>query len=245
MTSCVLPSQLLPAGCCCLQAWREQEQQQWQPCCWQQLELELQAAGRRGRPTGDWQVLLRAPLQQLQQLWRLRLQVGACTAHSRGLRRPPFTAGYVVIGAVAVSLNSSGSCGCRWVGRVVTHAAAAEGAVVAAAAGTTVIPQLHKLCTSCAQVVQSTCCYKRSRRASCKLARSRVSCACGHCVAVLGRKCSTFDYHAAACFACRNVCHSSTSSTQHTGGILCCQWDPAFSARALKQKPWSTSQQQQ
>ncbi|WIA33827.1 hypothetical protein OEZ86_006936 [Tetradesmus obliquus] len=55
-------------------AWREQEQQQWQPCCWQQLELELQAAGSRGRPTGDWQVLLRAPLQQLQQLWRLRLQ---------------------------------------------------------------------------------------------------------------------------------------------------------------------------
>lgn len=153
MTSCVLPSQLLPAGCGCLQAWCEQEQQQWQPCCWQQLELELQAAGRRGRPTGDWQVLLRAPLQQLQQLWRLRLQVGACTAHSRGLRRPPFTAGYVVIGAVAVSLNSSGSCGCRWVGRVVTHAAAAEGAVVAAAAGTTVIPQLHKLCPSCAQHV--------------------------------------------------------------------------------------------
>ncbi|KAF6252514.1 S-adenosyl-L-methionine-dependent methyltransferase [Scenedesmus sp. NREL 46B-D3] len=55
-------------------AWREQEQQQWQPCSWQQLDLELQAAGRRNRPTGGWQVLLRAPLQQLQRLWQLRLQ---------------------------------------------------------------------------------------------------------------------------------------------------------------------------
>lgn len=156
MTSCVLPSQLLPAGCCCLQAWREQEQQQWQPCCWQQLELELQAAGRRGRPTGDWQVLLRAPLQQLQQLWRLRLQVGAWPAHSRGLRRPPFTAGYVVIGAVAVSqqlwqlrLQVCGTC-CNTCG-------GSRGRCCCCScwynSDTSTAQFVHKLCPSCAQHV--------------------------------------------------------------------------------------------
>lgn len=58
-----------------IQAWREQEQQQWLPCSWQQLDLELQAAARRRKNTADWEVQLRAPVQQLEHLWRVRLQV--------------------------------------------------------------------------------------------------------------------------------------------------------------------------
>jgi hypothetical protein len=65
-----------------LQAWRELDQQQWQPCSWQQLDMELSAAARRQRPTQDWQVQLRLPVQHLQQLWALRLQVRlACCQH--------------------------------------------------------------------------------------------------------------------------------------------------------------------
>jgi hypothetical protein len=60
-----------------LQAWREADSQQWQPCSWQQLDLELSAARRRSRATHGWQVLLRAPVGHLQQLWHLRLQVCA------------------------------------------------------------------------------------------------------------------------------------------------------------------------
>jgi hypothetical protein len=58
-----------------LQAWRELDQQQWQPCSWQQLDMELSAAARRNRPTQAWQVQLRLPVRHLQQLWTLRLQV--------------------------------------------------------------------------------------------------------------------------------------------------------------------------
>lgn len=57
------------------QAWREVEEQQWQPCTWQQLDMELAAAARHKRPTQAWQVLLRAPVSDLQQLWQLRLKV--------------------------------------------------------------------------------------------------------------------------------------------------------------------------
>jgi hypothetical protein len=60
-----------------LQAWREADSQQWRPCNWQQLDLELSAALRRSRETQGWQVLLRAPVVHLQQLWHLRLQVCA------------------------------------------------------------------------------------------------------------------------------------------------------------------------
>lgn len=55
-------------------AWRELDTQQWQPCSWQQLDLEVSAAARRSRSTQDWQVLLRAPVTHLQQLWALRLR---------------------------------------------------------------------------------------------------------------------------------------------------------------------------
>jgi len=54
---------------------RRQEQQQWQPCSWQQLDMELQSAARRSQSTGGWQLQMRAPVQQLQALWQLRLQV--------------------------------------------------------------------------------------------------------------------------------------------------------------------------
>eukprot|EP00879_Flechtneria_rotunda_P013559 GHRR01014162.1.p1 GENE.GHRR01014162.1~~GHRR01014162.1.p1 ORF type:complete len:429 (+),score=125.10 GHRR01014162.1:102-1388(+) len=55
-------------------AWREQEQQQWQPCTWQQLSLELQTAIRCSRSIFQWQVQLRASVKQLEQLWHLRLK---------------------------------------------------------------------------------------------------------------------------------------------------------------------------
>lgn len=58
-----------------LQAWRELDSQQWQPCSWQQLDMEVSAAARRSRGTQEWQVLLREPVAHLQQLWHLRLQV--------------------------------------------------------------------------------------------------------------------------------------------------------------------------
>jgi len=60
------------------------EEQQWQPCTWQQLDMEVAAAVRRSRPTAAWQVQLRAPVRHLQQLWQLRLQVrgrGAVEGH--------------------------------------------------------------------------------------------------------------------------------------------------------------------
>lgn len=63
-----------------VQAWRELDEQQWQPCTnWQQMDMELAAAGRRSKPTEAWQVLLTAPVQHLHQLWQLRLQVSKMT----------------------------------------------------------------------------------------------------------------------------------------------------------------------
>lgn len=76
----------LPSYSCCgaelVQAWRELDNQQWQPCSWQQLDMELSAARRRSRDTQEWQVLLRAPVTHLQQLWHLRLQVRSSASHA-------------------------------------------------------------------------------------------------------------------------------------------------------------------
>ena len=62
-------------------AWREAEAQPWLPCSsWTALDLELQSAQRRSSQTDAWQVLLRAPLVQLRELWRLRLEVRVSAA---------------------------------------------------------------------------------------------------------------------------------------------------------------------
>eukprot|EP00878_Enallax_costatus_P033957 GHUV01037549.1.p1 GENE.GHUV01037549.1~~GHUV01037549.1.p1 ORF type:complete len:302 (+),score=68.24 GHUV01037549.1:1074-1979(+) len=70
----LIPPSLMYAFCFSMQAFREHQQQQWLPCTWQQLDTEVRTAQRRSRDLSQWQVRLRAPVQQLEQLWKLRLQ---------------------------------------------------------------------------------------------------------------------------------------------------------------------------
>lgn len=89
--------------------YREAPGAPWRPAAWQQLELEAAAAQRRASHQGagsssggggegsgggleGWEVQLRAPVAELRELWRRRLEVRPGRAHecggARG-KRPP------------------------------------------------------------------------------------------------------------------------------------------------------------
>lgn len=48
----------------------------WMSCGWRLLQAEVGAATRKGLDMAGWAVQLRAPVQQLQEWWKLRLEVG-------------------------------------------------------------------------------------------------------------------------------------------------------------------------
>jgi hypothetical protein len=78
-------------------AYRESPSAAWLPCSWQHLGQELRAADARRRHGGGggggsgssdregWQVQLRAPVAELRELWRRRLEVGESPGRSRRL----------------------------------------------------------------------------------------------------------------------------------------------------------------
>lgn len=62
-----------------LQAMRSDPSQPWTACDWNLLQQEVRAAQRRTGATtaacDSWQVQLRAPVSQLKEWWKLRLEV--------------------------------------------------------------------------------------------------------------------------------------------------------------------------